>query len=324
MSKKRVPRVKRVIYNSNIGFILFLSLALFGLIFVLLEFSKPKVLGEKVLLARGGDDGGNSGSGSSGSSGNSGSESNSNIGSSGSSGNTTETKSEAGIKTKSEVKPTETRQEVKINEGEKIRVRTKDGRTRVDITSGGVKTRLEYRDDRVIIKAENEDGTETEIEGSSLLKIDQRLAADQIKIATSSAGMVLARGNTGAVSSFPLIVDLATNSLTVNTPSGDKTVTVLPDQAVKNLLAANVVSRIGGQALVSEIAVNGLTNVEQVISLGLRNGVPVYEITGVSDQKLLGFIPVAIARDVAVSTETGEVVSTNQSLLSSIFDLLSL
>lgn len=60
------------------------------------------------------------------------------------------------------------------------------------------------------------------------------------------------------------------------------------------------------------------------MELGEKAGIPVYEIAGLSDQKLLGFIPVSVKKTVDVSVETGEIVGTNVSLGDQILDLLSL
>lgn len=208
------------------------------------------------------------------------------------SGGKTETRDrETGVRTEIKTKQDETRTEVRLSETERIRTRTKDGETRVDITSGGVKTRLE---------------------------------ASGIKVSTTSGEkFVVQKGTTGAVTEFPLSIDLATNTLSVNTPAGQKNVAVLPDQAVRNLLLANVINRLGGQAIVEEAREGSLSNLDQVITLGERNGVPVYEIQGISSQKLLGFIPISLNRTVEVSAETGNVVSMQESLLNRALDLIS-
>lgn len=329
-------------------------------VFLAIHQYSSSVLGQTTYLARGGDDLGggggdsgggggsdsgsgnsgsdNSGSGSSGGSDSSGSGSSddgsgsgsSGSGSSGSSGSgssiqptRTEIRTSTGVRTQTEVKPNEERTEARFGEEERIRTRTKDGMTRVDITSGGIKTRLEIKDDRVIVKAEREDGTEAELEDETILKIDDRLAKDNIKIATAEGRFVIQRGATAAATLLPLSIDLATNTLIVTTPAGEKAVTVLPDQAVQGLIAANVVSRLGGQAVVDTVRSGNLTSVSQIINLGEQNGVPVYEINGISDQKLLGFIPVAINKTVTVSAETGQVVSAQEPLGSRILDVLS-
>src|SRR3989344_548368 len=313
---------------------------------VVVTLAENRVLGSQTLIAHGGnDDDDEDKSDSSGSSGSSDSGSGSGSGSSDTSGSNNDSSSTDGsnnlpsdikvinvgnsenrggeeddnetedssVRFRTQTKDDETKTDIRLSENERIRTRTKDGRTRIDITSGGIKTRLEYRDDRVIIKAEQEDGTEVELEDDTLLKIDERLAEDGIKVATAGGDrFFLQRGNAGAVTDFPLSIDLATNTLYVTTPAGVKAVAVLPDAAIQNMIASNVVNRLGGGA------------VEQIITLGEANDIPIYEINGISDQKLLGFIPVQIEKEVVVSAETGEIVSaTVPSAVDRVLDLLS-
>ncbi|MBI2334545.1 hypothetical protein HYU96_01975 [Candidatus Daviesbacteria bacterium] len=193
----------------------------------------------------------------------------------------------------SDEQKTETKTETKFSEDEKIKTEVKDDRQRIDVYSGGVKVRYETRNGRTTIKAETEEG-----EGVP----EQELF--KIKIATVS-------------SNFPLQVDLNTNQLTVTTPAGTKVVTVLPDQAVQNMLAANVISRLGAPAI------REATSAAQVIQLGLKNNIPVYEIPGIKQFNLLGFIPVDRPITALVSADTGELINTEQSLLTRIIDLLS-
>lgn len=227
--------------------------------------------------------------------------------------------------TETKIDSDETETEIRLSEAERIRTRTRDGRTRIDITSGGIKTRFEFRDDRVVIKAKEEDGTELELEDDSLFEIEDRLAKDDIKIATAGAEkFLLQKGVAGAITTFPISVDLATNTIFVKTPSGQRVVAVLPEQAIQNLIAANVINRLGDQTIIDGVLNSNVSSISQLITLEERNGLPVYEIGGVSDKKLLGFIPVTVERDVTVSAKTGEVVSTNESLANRFIDLFSL
>lgn len=223
------------------------------------------------------------------------------------------------------IKTEEGKTEIIFGEGEKIKIRTKDGETRTDIYSGGVKVRFEQKDGRMIIKAENEANEEVLLGEQELFKIEERLDKNTVKVATGSGNsFVFARGNMAAKTNFPLSIDLATNALTVTTPAGTKTVTILPDQAVKNILAANVIDRLGVAAVTEAAKTGSLTDVSGVVDLALRNNVPVYEINGLSDQKFLGFIPVAIPQKVVVSAETGELVAAEKTPLNTLLDLLSI
>ncbi len=223
-----------------------------------------------------------------------------------------------------EIREDEARTEVRFGEGERVRVRTKDGRARVEVTSGGVKTKLEYRDGRVVVKAEMEDETEQELEDDAILKISQRLDDRGIKVATAAGEkFVLQQGATGAVTEFPLSIDLATNTLKINTPAGEKSVAILPGQAVTGLLVAQIVSQIGGQRVADLVTSGDLTGVKQLITLAEREGISVYEIVGLSNQRLLGLIPVAVERTAVVSAETGELVTVEESWLNRVVDTLA-
>lgn len=249
-----------------------------------------------VMIAHEGKDDDNSGSSGSGSSGS---------GSSGSSESKNEQKSE----------PQEQKTEVKFGEGEKIKTEIKDNRTRVDVVSGGVKVRYEIKEGRTTIKAETEEGKG--MPEQEIFKVVDRADKSGIKISTAGGELLVSRNNVGATSNFPLRVDLNTNQLIVTTPAGTKVVTVLPDQAVQNMLAANVISRLGSSVL------NKVASVSGVIQLGEQNNVPIYEIQGIKQFNLLGFIPVERPVTAVVSAETGELVTTQQSLLTRIVDLLS-
>ncbi|TSC86613.1 MAG: Uncharacterized protein G01um10147_825 [Microgenomates group bacterium Gr01-1014_7] len=231
----------------------------------------------------------------------------------------TETPQGARIETREE--PQKQKTEIRFGEGEKIKTRVEEGRTRIDVTSGGVKVRYEIRDGRVTIKAKTQEG-EGVPEGE-LFKITERLDKTGIKIATEGGKLLVARGAVGALSNFPLQVDLNTNQLIASTSAGARVLTTLPDQAVQNMLAANVISRLGPQAVAKGVLQGSVTSVSDIIALGEQNGVPVYEILGLRDQRLLGFIPVTTQVKVTVSAQTGQLISTQQSVLANIIDILS-
>lgn len=204
---------------------------------------------------------------------------------------------------------------------DRVRVRTQDDRTRIDITSGGIKVRLERRGDRVILRAKTESGEDIELDENELFKVEQRLAKSSLKLATPSENTtILQRGEVAALSTFPLSVDLATNTLTVTTPAGERQVAILPDQAVRNLLVAGVID----QLVSLQTPVDTSLSFDHLIEFALMGNLPVYQILGLSNQKLLGFIPVQIQKTVEVSADTGEVVDTQQDLTSTILDTLSI
>lgn len=264
-----------------------------------------------VLISKEGGDSGSSGSSSSGSGGSTPTESKTE----------SKTTTPQGTRIETKTEPQKQKTEIRFGDGEKIKTEVKEGRTRVDVYSGGVKVRYEIRDGRVIIKAETEEGQG--VPEQELFKIEDRLGRAGIKVATEGGKLVVARGNVGALSNFPLQVDLNTNQLIASTSAGSKILTTLPDQAVQNMLAANVISRLDPASLQQAAKSGGLTAVSGVITLGERNGVPIYEIAGLRDLRLLGFIPITTPVRVIVSAETGQTVAQEQSLLTNLIDILS-
>lgn len=218
----------------------------------------------------------------------------------------------------------ESETEIKFLNGDKIKTETKLNEVKTEVYSGGQKIKLERKNDRLVIKSETEGGEDLELGEEQEFSIKERLDKNQIKIATGSGeAMIFSRNNVAARTNFPLSVDLATNELIVTTPNGSKTVTVLPDQAIQNLLAVGIIDRIGGVEVGENAATEEIQGVTDLVTLTERNGEPVYEIAGVSDQKLLGFIPVQIEQTVAVSAETGSTVNTDKSLTATLLDLIS-
>ena len=138
------------------------------------------------------------------------------------------------------------------------------------------------------------------------------------RIATDGGKMGFISNTEGAISAFPLKIDKATNSLIVTTPSGEKTVTVLPDAAIKNMLASKVMSYVTSVPSTGELA-----STDKLVTLTQKDDVLVYEIDGVREYKLLGFIPLKSKVKAFVSAENGQVVKTEQSLLGRILNRIA-
>lgn len=244
----------------------------------------------------------------------------------------TETREADGTRTKTEVRDDgEVRTEIRLPDGTKVKTRTEAGRSRTDVYQGGVKVRLEREDGRFRLKAENEQGETTDLGDDEIISIDERADKEQIRIRTFNTAAdatqnraIVERLNTQALTDLPLSVNLVTNELTVTTPAGERTVTVLPDQAVQNMLAANVIDRIGGPAVAELLQQSSIETLDNVITLAEQNGVPVYEIAGTKQQRLFGFIPVTVQLTVTVSAETGEVLDTDQSFVDSVINFFAI
>ena len=222
---------------------------------------------------------------------------------------------------KSKIKTEGNKQETEIEtaDGQKIKTKVEDdGITKVEIERGQLKVKYVLENGTFKLKAENESGKEVELEDDELDEVESELEDDGIKIASASGRPVLSRNNIGAQTDFPLSIDIGTNQLIVTTPAGQKIVTVLPDQAVQNLLAANIINSIDSTDTTGE-----LETLDSVVKLEMRNGEVVYRVKGVKKRRLLGLFNVDNSTTVFVSSESGLPVAQEQSLLANIVDSLS-
>lgn len=226
--------------------------------------------------------------------------------------------------------PDDIRTEIRFSDDTRVKTRVEDDRTRTDIYQSGTKVRLERRDGQTRMKVENEEtGEEEELpvetEDDEILEIRERAERDSITVSASGDQFVIRRNDVGALAHFPLSVDLSTNTLTVSTPAGERDVTILPDQAVQNMLAANVIDQLGGSAFTQLVRENPGLPLGQIVRLiQTQQGLLAYEIPGVRQQRLLGFIPVTITTTAIVSAETGELLTTQSSLVNQLLDFFSL
>ncbi len=210
------------------------------------------------------------------------------------------------------------------------------------------------------VTIEDENGEEIELpEGTESAEFEIEEPEETTKIRSMKNSYAVIRNKIAAQTHFPLMVNLETNELIVTTPKGQKVVTVLPDKAVENMLAANVIDQLGGkggllwleyQASLTPTSTPSATPtgatesatptpegateagtieeepppVEEVVSLTTTDeGILAYEIPGIKYKKLFGLIKITLKRNVIVSAETGELLGIQQSLLTRILDLLS-
>ena len=168
----------------------------------------------------------------------------------------------------------------------------------------------------------------------------------EVEVRSVDNAALVIRNKLAAQTHFPLMVNLETNELIVTTPNGQKTVAVLPDQAVNHMLAAGVLDQIGGKGGIKWLeqqeatpsptpatdsaeptaTPSGEPDEEEEAAVVLAadaDGELVYVISGTKFERLFGFFPVGLRRNAIVSAETGELIRVNQSIFTRLLDLLS-
>jgi hypothetical protein len=234
-----------------------------------------------------------------------------------------------------EFKPNEGKTEIRFGDENRIRTEFKPGENKTEIRQGETRIKLERKDGEMKMKIKNElTGEEREMEfdrpeeiemrkeieekmdkETELLRIREREDKNEIRIGSDSGRFVIKKNRVGAVSDFPLSVDLSTNTLSVTTPAGEKQVMVFPDQAVQNMLSRNVIDQIGGQEA-GDLAT-------RVRMSQKADGTLVYEMEGEKQERLFGLMPVKFKKTAVVSTETGELVETRQNFRDRILEFIS-
>lgn len=212
-------------------------------------------------------------------------------------------------------KPSETPKTEEHTEEQKVEeqreVKADEVKMERETEQNGVKTKIkiEAKNGKIHLKTEleNEDlGEQEEFE------IEDRSDDDSIHVATGSSGaLTFRRHRTEAETHFPLSVDPETNELIVTTPSGSKTVSVLPDSAVEHMLAGDILDHVSTDSA------------QPALELGEVNGTLAYRIKGSKVEKFLGLFPVTLQKNALVSAETGELLGTQASLLTRLLDLFA-
>lgn len=213
--------------------------------------------------------------------------------------------------------------------------------------------RIEGRGNSMQVRPLDDEGEELEFsEGDEVDSFvleneeDDEDGEGEVEVKSLNNAALVIRNKLAAQTHFPLMVNLETNELIVTTPHGQKIVTVLPDQAVNHMLAAQVLDQIGGKGGIKWLEQQEATpsptpatesaeptatpsgepaeEEEAAVVLALDDdGELVYVISGTKFERFLGFFPVGLRRNVIVSAETGELLRVNQSIFTRLLDLLS-
>lgn len=210
--------------------------------------------------------------------------------------------------------------------------RNESATAQTNVTSGTVPSNLRFNFEvdkgKTTLKVEDNEGRSVSTQESVRSELEKEIEAKGVEVSSAGGELTFTRNNTQAVSHFPLSVDPETHELTVTTPAGTKTVTVLPDAAVNNFLehakvatTASPSSTAGAGGFGSLSAPSGTTVTS--VDLNLRNNDLVYEVQAQKEEKFLGFIPVTTTSSTAVSAQNGQIVSKTQSLLNRFISLLS-
>ena len=210
------------------------------------------------------------------------------------------------------------------NQG-KLEVQTEGGnKVEVNLQASGSQIQIKKEDNGATsITVHKADGTETQIQNNAnnLDQITQSLGNPNLQIIPNSTnGFAIKSGDVQAETNLPISIDPTTKSLAVTTPNGTKDVTVLPSQAVQNVLGKNILSNVLSSA--NQTTPNA-TSANKTIALTNVDNQPAFAIQGISNSKLLGIFPVAFPKTVYVSAQNGQVLQTQESFINQLLQAIS-
>lgn len=211
-------------------------------------------------------------------------------------------------------------------DGQKIKTKVKNGvTTEIEIRRGELKLKYKFEDGKLVLKVENETGEEVELEDDELEELEDEaeneLEEEDLAIqSVEGNALAVTKNQVAAITDFPLSIDVGTNQLILSTPEGPRVVTVLPDQAVQNLLATGIINRVETPNTDTATQLGAFTG---VVKLEIRNNDIVYKVNGVKTHRMLGFIPISTDTTAFVSANSGTVVEQQRSVLANVVDFLS-
>jgi hypothetical protein len=201
----------------------------------------------------------------------------------------------------------------------KLQLATEGKKGKINLESKGLHIEFTQEDNGTVSAIAKQKGKEIKLASDdAITELNDKLKDQDIEISTSEGGLRFRKANVEAQTHFPLSVDPTTGELTVTTPAGTKTVTVLPDRAVQNLLASGIFSGVNSSGSTTSA---GIT---QEVQLTDVNGFPAFQIHGVLSKKLFGLFPVSFSKTALVSAEDGHTISVEQSPIMSFLESLSL
>lgn len=152
--------------------------------------------------------------------------------------------------------------------------------------------------------------------------LEERTETDPVRIELRNKLNIETRNGAFEIEDGPVLVrtraairvDSQTGELSVVTPSGERVVSVLPEQAVTRLIENGIIDSVQTAPVLG-----GETHIE----LQAEGENVSYKLMGVKAKRFLGLFPVNITKELTVSPETGEVVDVTQPFVSRILELLS-
>lgn len=174
-------------------------------------------------------------------------------------------------------------------------------------------------DDQIKLQTKSTEGKTQVIAKEDELVFTQTKAEGEVKskITSRNQNKYLITDGVVAKIGTPVGYDLETNEMTINTPSGVKAVSILPNEALKRA------QQDSNLEVKRALTFSDITGDSQDISLVNYEDSSAYQVIGTVKKNLLGIIPISLNKTVYVSAVSGNIITTKQSGFSKLLEQLT-
>lgn len=198
----------------------------------------------------------------------------------------------------------------------KRKVKTKiedDGKVKIEVEEANVKLKYEVENGELKLKTEGIKGEEKEAGKREREQVEDLFEREDIEVASKEGELEFEHGGVRTRTNFPLSINPETKELVVTTPAGQKTVSTLPDDAVRNMLSQGVLTTVATESAQAP-----------AVRLETFGETPAYRIDGIKEMRLFGLLPISVQTTAFVSSENGNILAQQRSLLSNILSFFSI
>ncbi len=176
------------------------------------------------------------------------------------------------------------------------------GKGKPEVPLNKLKLKYEITSGQVVMSSFDESGYKVAVDETDLRGVETYALSNMQKkgIALSTTGdnmFVVGKNGILATTKLPVMIDMDTKELKLVTSSGSKTLTTLPDKALKNILDLGLITGV---------------DTKHVPTIDISGSEIYYTFSGDRVYKMLGLFDVTVPVNIQVSVETGDVISGDQ------------
>ena len=155
---------------------------------------------------------------------------------------------------------------------------------------------LAKNEDRVSLKIGEDKSFDVTSWKDDLVQIEERQDAKKISISLKDGNFIISQEGASAITGYAIDIDPEKNRLTLDTPTGEKYLSILPFDALESALRAKAITKANNEDF----------------KIAEESGNLSYAISGEKSVNLFNVYNLNMPIEAKVSASTGEILSTNE------------